>query len=123
MNYLKYLKVLVYILVPLLIFNTILSICYYFSIIGSGTVNYLKLFSVGVSMLIGGIYIGGKTSKKGWLEGLKIGLEVIILLFIIGYLAFNQGLGLKNIIYYMILLVSSVLGSMIGINKRKQTQS
>lgn len=123
MNYLKYLKALVYILVPLLIFNTILSICYYFSIIGSGMVNYLKLFSVGVSMLIGGIYIGDKTSKKGWLEGLKIGLEVIILLFIIGYLAFDQGLGLKNIIYYMILLVSSVLGSMIGINKRKQTQS
>ena len=55
----------------------------YFNILGNTTINYLKLFSVLISVLIGGIYIGSKASKKGWLEGIKIGLEVIILLFLI----------------------------------------
>lgn len=119
MNYIKYLKTLIYILVPILVLNTILSLLYYFNIVGSGINNYAKLFIIAISMLIGGIYIGSKASKKGWLEGLKIGIEAIVLLFIISYLAFDQGIDAKTIIYYFILLISSMLGSMIGINKRK----
>lgn len=119
MNAVKYLKTLIYIIVPILVLSIILSLLYYFNIIGNGVSNYLKLFIVAISMLIGGIYIGSKTTKKGWLEGLKIGFGTIILLFIISYLAFDQGMNIKTIIYYFILLASSVLGSMIGINKRK----
>lgn len=119
MNTLKYLKTLIYILVPIIALNIILSLLYYFNIISSGTSNYLKLFIVAISMLIGGIYIGSKANKKGWLEGLKVGIGVIALLFIISYLAFDQGMSIKTVIYYFILLVSSMLGSMIGINKRK----
>lgn len=120
MNALKYLKTLIYILVPIIILNIILSLMYYFNIIGNNISNYFKLFIVAISMLIGGIYIGTKASKKGWLEGLKIGIGVILLLFIIGYLAFDQGINVKTLIYYFILLASSMLGSMIGINKRKE---
>lgn len=119
MNVVKYLKSLIYIAIPILILNIILSLFDYFNIIGSSVSNYLKLFMIAVSMLIGGIYIGSKTSKKGWLEGLKIGLGIIVLFFIVSYLAFDQGMTIKTIIYYFILLSSSVLGSMIGINKRK----
>lgn len=120
-NTIKYLKTLIYILVPILLLNTFITLLYYFNIVGSGTINYLKLFIVAISMLIGGIYIGSKASKKGWLEGLKIGLEVIIILFVISYLAFDQGMNIKTVIYYFILLSSSMLGSMVGINKRKGT--
>lgn len=120
MNYIKYLKVLLYILVPMLILNIITSLLYYFNIAGNGIIDYLKLFTMVISMLIGGIYIGSKTKQKGWLEGLKIGAEVIIVLFIISYLAFDQGINIKNLIYYLILLASSTFGSMIGINKRKE---
>ena len=119
MNALKYLKTLIYILIPIIILNIILSLMYYFNIIGNNTSNYLKLFIVAVSMLIGGIYIGSRSSKKGWLEGLKVGIGVIVLFFIISYLAFDQGMSIKTVSYYFILLVSSMLGSMIGINKRK----
>ena len=91
MNYIKYLKSLIYILVPILVLNTILSILYYFNIVGNGISNYAKLFIIAISMLIGGIYIGSKTSKKGWLEGLKIGLEVIVLLFIIKWNCSEKG--------------------------------
>ena len=119
MSAVKYLKTLIYIIIPILILNTILSILYYFNIVGNDASNYLKLFIMAVSMLIGGVYIGSKTNKKGWLEGLKIGFEVIMLLFIISYLAFDQGMNIKTVIYYFILLASSTLGSMIGISKKK----
>lgn len=119
MDVLKYLKVLIYILVPVLILNFILSLLYYFNLIGSGIINYLKLFVVTIAMLIGGIYIGRRTSKNGWLEGLKVGAEVIVLFFIVSYLAFDKGINIKTIIYYFILIAASILGSMIGINKRK----
>lgn len=121
MNILKYLKVLIYIIVPTIILNIILSVLYYFNLLSSGIINYLKLFIILISMLIGGIYIGKEATKKGWLEGLKVGLEVIIILFIIDYLAFDKGITIKNLIYYFILILSSTLGSMIGINKRKKT--
>lgn len=119
MDFLKYLKVLIYILAPVLILNFILSLLYYFNLIGSGIINYLKLFVVTISMLIGGIYIGRRTSKNGWLEGLKVGAEVIVLFFIVSYLAFDKGINIKTIIYYFILISASILGSMIGINKKK----
>ncbi|MCI5967803.1 MAG: TIGR04086 family membrane protein [Tenericutes bacterium] len=119
MDFLKYLKVLIYILAPVLILNFILSLLYYFNLIGSGIINYLKLFVVTISMLIGGIYIGRRTSKNGWLEGLKVGAEVIVLFFIVSYLAFDKGINIKTIIYYFILIAASILGSMIGINKKK----
>lgn len=115
----KYLKSLIYILIPILVLNTILSLLYYFNIVGNQVNSYMKLFIVAISMLVGGIYIGSKASKKGWLEGLKIGLEVIILLFVVSYLAYDKGVNVKSIIYYFILIMSSMLGSMIGINKRK----
>lgn len=119
MDVLKYLKVLIYILAPVLILNFILSLLYYFNLIGSGIINYLKLFVVTISMLIGGVYIGRRTSKNGWLEGLKVGAEVIVLFFIVSYLAFDKGINIKTIIYYFILIAASILGSMIGINKKK----
>lgn len=122
MNYLKYLKTLIYILIPIIILNLIISLLYYFNIIGDSTANYIKLIIVTLSMLISSIYIGSKANKKGWLEGLKIGIGTIIILFIISYLAFDQGINYKTLIYYFIIVISSILGSMIGINKRKENK-
>jgi len=121
MNILKYLKSLLYIFFPLMLLNFIISIIYYFNIINDTGINYLKLIITAISMLVGGFYIGNKTTQKGWLEGLKIGLIIIISFFIIGYLGFDQGINIKTIIYYFILLASSTLGGMIGINKNKRT--
>lgn len=103
----------------MLILNVFVSLLYYFSIIPTSGICYFKLGMIALSMLVGGIYIGSKTTKKGWLEGLKVGLEVIVLFFIIGYLAFDSGIGIKTLLYYFILLMSSMLGSMIGINYKK----
>jgi len=119
MNILKYLKVLLYILIPLFVLTLILTLLQYFNILGDTGTNYFKLITIALTMLVGGIYIGVNSSKKGWLEGIKVGIEIIIILFVVSYLAFDTGINIKTLIYYFLILSSSMLGSMIGINKRK----
>lgn len=120
MSLMKYLKSFLFIIGSIFILNIIISILYYFNIIGSNIINYLKLLIVAISMLIGGMYIGKKAEKKGWLEGIKIGIVSILLLFIISYLGFDKAINIKTVIYYFIILSSSMLGSMIGINRKKR---
>ena len=120
MAFIKYLKVLLFILIPLLFLNVILSLLYYFNVIPTNAINYLKLVIVCLSMLIGGIYIGTKATKKGWLEGIKVGLEIIALFFLLSYLGFDCGISFKTVVYYLILLASATLGSMIGISRTNQ---
>ena len=116
-KYLKYLKSLLFIFIPFTIFNFIISILYYFNTINSTINNWLVFISIILSMLIGGIYIGNKVNKKGYLEGIKIGLSISILFFLISYLGFNS-FKLKYLIYYLILLLSTTFGSMLGISKK-----
>ena len=91
--------------------------------------NYFDLFSYKVmhisiiivpiiSLILGGLYIGKKATKKGYLEGLKLGLLFSILLLIIN-LILGEGINLKDIIFYLILIISCIFGSMIGINLKK----
>lgn len=94
---------------------------YYFDIISSGTVNYLRLFII-LSVLFGTSFILGKNTKKnGYLEGMKFGIFDILIFLIISVIFFRSDFKLRIILYYIILLITSVLGSMIGINRSNKT--
>lgn len=118
-KYLKYLKGLILVLGVLFSSTLLISILYYLNILNDGFNNYLLLLSSFISMLVGGIYIGLKSKEKGYIEGLKIGLISIFILMILSIILYKTNINSKNIIYYLILLSSSILGSMIGINKKK----
>lgn len=115
----KYLKSLLAILIPFLVCTLLLTLFSYFNILSNTIVNYVKMIIPILSLIIGGIYIGRRSKEKGWFEGIKIGLIFLVLLFIFSYLAFGEGMHLKTWIYYIVLLISAMLGSMIGINKKK----
>lgn len=71
-----------------------------------------------LSLGIGGWIIGKSALKNGWIEGLKLGI-IIIILILIGNLIFKQPIVLKDWIFYFVLVTSSMLGSMLGINMKK----
>lgn len=104
------------IVVSLLVITFLFSTLYYFKLISSTTLSILKIIVPIISLLIGGIIIGRKSDKKGWLEGLKLGLIFLILLILFNILGLEAKIELKNTIYYSIIIISSILGSMIGIN-------
>ena len=63
-----------------------------------------------------------KKQKRGYLEGLLIGLIFITLMYLIKVILINNSVNITTIIYYIILLITSILGGMFGINKKSDTK-
>ncbi len=120
MEYLKNLgKSLLYIFSIIIVSTFIITFFNYFNIIGSKILSILKILTILISMFVGGTIIGKNSKQKGWFEGIKLGLIVIIILALFKYLGLNEKFSITNILYYIILTISCTLGSMIGINKKK----
>lgn len=113
------LKSLLYIFSIIIVSTFLVTTLNYFNIIGSKLLTIFKILIILSSMFTGGIIIGKNSKQKGWLEGIKLGLIVTVILVLFKYLGLNQKFLITNIIYYIILTISCTLGSMIGINKKK----
>jgi len=120
----KYLKNLglsfLYIIGAILVLTFITTIFSYFNILNDKVTSIIKIIIPIIAMLIGGFYIGKRSLKKGFLEGLKLGGIFSLVLIIFNYLALNNSFKFKYMLFYIILIISSILGSMIGINRKKQ---
>ena len=118
MKYLKNIGITFLIMLIIIILSSlILTILNYFDVLNKGTISILKILIVTITYFIGGFLIGKKSIKKGWLEGLKFGLIISIILILFNILGLKY-FDIKLILYYLILITSSILGSMIGINKK-----
>ncbi len=71
-----------------------------------------------LSFLMG--YIKGKkTEKKGYKTGGKVSLSILLLLTLFHILFYPKSWQWMTIFYYFLIVLFSVLGAMIGINKKK----
>lgn len=102
-------------ILALLFFITTL---YYFNLITMKTFSILKLLVILISTFITSFLLGTKTKNKGYLEGIKQSLILIIIFLIPTIITSN--FNLKVFIYYLIILITGSLGSMIGINRKKK---
>ncbi len=112
----KSIKPLVIILLTIIGLTLIATIFNYLNIISYKIIKILKFIIPIIATISGGFIIGKHSEKNGWLSGLKLGLIFLILLILFNLLGFQHKLQLKNFIYYLILLISTIIGSMIGIN-------
>lgn len=116
MNYIKaFLHAMGIVLVLVFIF----SILNYFNIISGSVMSVLLLITSFLSIFYGGFYVGKRSTKKGFVEGIKFGLLLFIILFIMSLFINNDLKFLNRFIYFLIIISSSMLGGMIGINKSK----
>ncbi len=107
------------ILISIILLTFITSIFYYFKWISSSTLSILKIMIPVISLIAGGFTIGKKSSQKGWLEGLKLSIIFLLFLILFNLLGLSHSIEFKNILYYLIIIISSILGSIIGINFSK----
>jgi len=116
---LKYLKLGGIFLGIIIIISFILSLLNYLGLSNnlSSIINILLMVILFLAM---GILEGLNAQKKGYLAGFKIGLILIGLILIINLVFFQSSINVSRMIYYLILLFSSVFGSMIGINRKKK---
>lgn len=113
----KYLKSISYTISIILITIFILTILNYLNIINYKILSILGTITIIISTFIGGTIIGKNTEKKGWIAGISLSL-ILTTILIIFNLVIIKKLDLTNLIYYSIIIISTTLGSMIGINKK-----
>lgn len=113
----NYLKSYLYLFGMIFILTLILSIINYFINIPT---SIIKLLIPITSMFISTIILGKKTKEKAYLEGLKFSSIYLLLSIIISIISKNT-FSIKLIISYLLLLLSGIIGSMIGINISKKT--
>jgi len=123
MTYLKkYGLRLAYTIASVLISVLLLTTLYYFDIVGANTYKILKVVVILINIFISSFILGGKVSSKGYLEGLKLAGIIIPIFFILSILT-SQVIKLRIILYYLIVLFTSIFGSMVGISHRKDLVS
>ena len=119
MNYLRnFIKPILYIFVIIIGGLLVLTPLNYFDIFNNSITTIIKIIIPIIAFFTGGLLIGKKSQKKGWLEGLKLSSIVIILFILINYIGFNESFKLKSLIFYITLIISGILGSVVGINKK-----
>lgn len=116
MKIINYLNGLLYFFIPFTVLLLIGTVFYYFDIFSTGIFKYFKIITLIICCLIGGIFIGWKSSNKGYLNGI-IFSSIIISIFLISSLLLD-GVKLYQIVYYLIIMITTTIGSMIGINKK-----
>lgn len=117
MNYLKRLgKVILFALLSIIILGLLLNTLYYFDIISNNIYNIMKMIIVLTTLFINALILGKNTDKYGILEGLKLG-AIFILIMIILKIITNSTFDIRTFIYSIIIILTTSIGSIIGINK------
>ena len=102
----------------ILIFTLLTTTLNYFNILPDSILSIINIIVISISSLIGGIYLGTKSNKGGYRNGIVLGLIYSVLLILLDLLFFD--FKIKYILFYIIIIISSMLGSMIGIQKNKK---
>ena len=97
-----------------------INIFNYFDLISQEVYKTFLIILVAISIFISSFLLGKSSKKKGYLEGIKFGVISVLLMFVISYLAFDSNISISSLIYYLILIISSSIGAMFGINKKKE---
>ena len=118
MNYLKKMGISIgmwFLITMILSFiNTVFN---YFEVYNYSFYIVISFIIIIISSLISGFINGKSSNKNGWLEGLKIGLIIVFISLIVNLLGgfiFN----VKTIVFYLIVLGVTTLGSMFGIQRK-----
>lgn len=117
-NLKKYAKTAIGVPIFLILYILVLSLLHYFGLMKLSTVENVNFVVMAIIAFIGGFLSGKKASKKGYLEGLKTGGYFAGILLFINIIFFRH-FDLYVVLYYLVLVVSSTIGSMIGINLKR----
>ena len=119
MNYLKRLgKIIVTTILSIIILGFILTTLYYFDIISNNIYNIMKMIIVLLSLFINAFFLGKNSSKYGLVEGLKLGAIVLIIMFIMKIFT-SSSFDIRTVIYSIIILLTTSIASVIGINRKE----
>ena len=87
----------------------------------NSTITNLLIFLFNISLFfIFGFKNGKIATNKGYFAGLKVGGLFLLLLIIINLFTNKNIFRISTLIYYLVLVLASVSGGMLGINKKEE---
>ena len=89
---------------------------------GEKDISIIKILIPIIAIFFSSLILGKNSKKKGYIEGIKFSLGFLFISSILKII-FKVNFNLKTIIISFILLSSSVLGAMMGINANNKTKS
>lgn len=98
----------------------ILNIFNYFDLLSSSVYKIFILFILVIGIGVTSFILGKGSLKKGYIEGLRYGAILCLFMFLFSFLAFDMSFGIKNIVYFLIVIIISMIGAIMGINKKKK---
>ena len=113
----KYIKSIIIFLTSIVTIPILLTI---FNLLKLKTNRIMIIIIGSLLMFIIGLILGKKSESKGYLQGLLLSVITILILVILS-LILKFPLNINTLIYYVILTITTILGSMLGINKKTKT--
>ncbi len=115
----RYIKPIIYFYVTLLSYLIVITILNYFNVISYKSVSLISFIVIILLFMMVGFMAALKSNKKGYINGLIIGgFNIVLFLFLAFILGTHPKLNI--LIYFLILLLSSTIGGMFGINYKNK---
>lgn len=107
---------IVTILVLMFLSSLVISLLIKFTDFSSSTLTWTTFVVSIIVLMIGGFVAGKMSFDKGWLTGLLTAFIYIGGVILFQFLAYDYWLADRQFTYFLIFCVSSVTGSMFGVN-------
>ncbi len=116
----SYLKNISYFGIAIIILSFISTLLNFFTSVSISFINTFNTLSLLLIYFVLCFKQGKLSSSKGWWCGLKNSLILTFTLLLISLIFFTKDIKLSTFLYYGILILGGMFGSIVGINKKKE---
>jgi putative membrane protein (TIGR04086 family) len=110
---------LLYALIMMVLGTLIISLLLLWSNVQESSLpSYGKIIH-GIAVFVGGWVAGKRAGSRGWYSGGMLGLLYAAIVWIVGFLAFDNSLNLTSLALLTGSFAIGALGGMLGVNSRK----
>lgn len=112
LNYLKYIGIFFLFIIGIAIITSLINL----TSINSNIINKLSIILTALSFFILSALASKNLNEKGYILGIKLSLLFVILMILINLIFFKSSFSTDRFIYYIILIISGILGGSFGKN-------
>lgn len=112
LSYFKYIGIFVIFIIGIAIGTSLINLTGF----KPNLINKLAVILTALSFFIVSSMASKNITEKGYILGIKLGLLFVIFMILINLIFFKSGFNIDRIIYYTILIISSILGGSFGKN-------
>lgn len=103
-----------------LIFMLVFALVLYFLNLDRGFAAPFSTVSISIGGLASAFYTAKKMKKKGYVVGLAVGILVFAIITVVSIIVDKGGFSLNTLFHFVIVVLSSVVGGILGVNKAEK---